>query len=1342
MKRIFHGTGFGYSFFGNEKRGRFVFFAGEEDVSSFEDTVTSPMFSFESVAEKLNNPGEKIPSGWLSCLDEKSKLDLSLSGSKDSLIEDPDGSPGSKFPSPKIELSRLKEEIEKGPALLGKDDLKKILAETFNVTEESDQNRITDSIFAFLAGSRFTPDNLVLDDKNPVKYGSIVNYEGQRHYYLGKKFGKNVFCLFSEISLSNWYEKVKFLDDTGGVTVSTTVEQFIQDFEDRFEAVMSNKISAGGPTQLLEDFNKKRKTGNIPLQPIDGHWNLYLKDLYEKIYDLAEHEKKKEEGGNYYQQLDETFGNKDRLKLIIASYIAENPSPNEIINEIFRKDASGEEEIFINGEKYADADESHRRTLVEGYFSDKIVDDRSAEDRSDNDDYLETRKKNCYNAVFEALNRLVKRKYAEKAAIENSMPDRPKDGFERQSLEVAKVLLRNQTKKVFEKQKEITSKLNDYQTFLRNAPEGKGSEYESEKRKKWRALGADFSEYYNEIETARSGVYEKLQKFYGSEFADIFNSELDRILNLQVPIEVGGGRPCTFERIFDIFDKANPDPEDDSRILQTLDKLMNQINECFDITSDLYTTKSKKEVTKEFITCSVDGIAFGEKNLEYNIEKEGDETSPELKSKMDAMGRKYQGIIKKYFEKNNETVSRIRSDVKKYKNDEEKFKQIYGISIHKAENLIAGFLYDKNSLITGWNNAIGDNLTAENFSENFSPGKIAENYERFRGRGQHLLYFYALGCFDKWTEQIVEKTEEMNDWITGKMQTDEENKFFCRFRLTRGPSIAAIFFSMKEGYNVWNRRNERKKEMEAMDILTRLFGGDSEYARRAGELEDQGMGEYKNRWSANTYDELFKKLENGTKTIKDKYAFKAVVELLIEKGNMRWDDVYFLRLLKHFSKAGFSPEDLAEQYNVSQVAAMDVIGDAVHSIFINDPWQKWKHEAHEKRKSFADSTYGTEIDRITQPGAVRAEAYEKMAEILEAWESGDINKDTDPAFYLGLLLKMFEASRMNSLEDFRWFYIIKGMTAKRGGTGPTLLSSVEVSAALRGHFEKYPFFEIFGNWQYSLEIIQKGAELFRGIDNYNLDPDSHPENRQKVNSLSHYFLQKYIINEYGNKFSSRFDPTHAEAWEKFDPFEDAVFAKFFTHANLQKILVRNSGSRDRLTDTKIKGWLGTFSGNLSMMHQIIKETPEGPEKDRLINEAGDIIRGYYYGSQVLIGNFKISKDTQTLENVDIINDKKDDILAIENAVLKATGRGGNNRTVRSALLSYTKDAGEGKVGKDDEGVYTESRPEQYDPKGWELPGTGQNAQDYVSQVVNSPELRNEDVILKILEKVSGIKGGA
>lgn len=480
--------------------------------------------------------------------------------------------------------------------------------------------------------------------------------------------------------------------------------------------------------------------------------------------------------------------------------------------------------------------------------------------------------------------------------------------------------------------------------------------------------------------------------------------------------------------------------------------------------------------------------------------------------KFKKLHKEYEPTFEVYKERNEKVVEYLQKDIRSlsaedFKERHSKTKQEATLMIEEIEKSVE--TYDR-----GWQRFSEPNYFEDNFYAKYQDPKL---------QAEALLDFQTWPILEKQIKSLNKINDGNGKWI----KAYEGKKFWGlpvlhpanwpKFSIKYTFSLLDLFYRMpKKLFEAFDRREERRRERAVAEIGTAIFGDSAmgkEFQRMRWEEEDKRVKEFETRYDQENFD-VWETALYRINHPNQKDEARALINLLVKEGYMRWDKPALWRTLENLQRpkkiTWNIPQDLQ---NKSLDEIMEMVGEACSHIWTTKIFTDWDGQLEGNHKKQMESNYKNFDRMCNRAGALD----EYFSDAMEKWKNGDTS--VNPAEFEGFLHRAFELAKYNGQGgDKRWFYLIMGMTLKNH-RGETLLSHESKDRFNKIHLKTMPFFDFF---------VDNACSKLDGMPVPDGTPGAHK------GSWTHDDIEcwgKFMMQETGNSFS---DPAkNYAASEKF-----------------------------------------------------------------------------------------------------------------------------------------------------------------------------------------------------------------
>ena len=655
----------------------------------------------------------------------------------------------------------------------------------------------------------------------------------------------------------------------------------------------------------------------------------------------------------------------------------------------------------------------------------------------------------------------------------------------------------------------------------------------------------------------------------------------------------------------------------------------------------------------------------GLRNLPHTLEFLDDELGllepggeRKAKQQYETNKKENQAKVDKYVEYVVPAAQALEQDLKKM--NPEKFSYFYGMTKGKAAQQLEIMKDDAFFL-------------SQTFYGNPGASKLASEtgWTEIGSRPTHLPGFFERGFFDTWMgdylvaekqgeailhmNHLVQLSRDKNFMINVQKDADrykvfeKERETYKKdtsvvrkpFRLLNSVklgqwfSVIDIFRMLKEFGELYDR-NQKRREEEAMAYLGMTILGDTawgrEFQRKRREYEEQRVSEFEKTWEDKNFDDWRKRLY----ATKKKDEARAMINLLVKDGYMRWDDVDLWRTLGRFqSKQKFDiPADLQNK-NLAEITGMCEV--AVTEIWSSKIFSDWNGSTRDARKKQMESNQRNFSNAIAGKTWIT-----EMTGMLQAWENGD--ESVDSANYEYYLHKAFLDGEINGSADSdpRWYYLIKGLTTKNP-RGMALLSH-EAMFLLKDEVRKeMPYFDMFTEggdhlWTKDGRLVPEGTPGARQMTTSWKHSDIEAWGRFMDEGVSGYddiegikARSKQFFFEFmapSPKAVLRLDKQARNGGGDFDHDDGWLFGAQMTYNNATQLFNKRSEGADIVSQPFARNFVGGskdviksfYKNYLDLQNRYGTTSGWGEMKREKLKEMGEQLRMYYVSVHTMAGN--------------------------------------------------------------------------------------------------------------------------
>jgi|GEM_PF-5917587 len=600
-----------------------------------------------------------------------------------------------------------------------------------------------------------------------------------------------------------------------------------------------------------------------------------------------------------------------------------------------------------------------------------------------------------------------------------------------------------------------------------------------------------------------------------------------------------------------------------------------------------------------------------------------------------------------YFKRNWEvSKNRLQKDLKKY--NEEMFSAKHQMSKKQAYEIIKN--NDSRAVDAQWMidyfSGKNDSPYGQNTFEDW-----LNDYQNPETQPRALHFMKSFKEFDdligKDGENFAGEASEMGKFVKDYDANRPTLFFKKKYKLTLSwYSLSSIYNMVKQSWEAWGKRTERERDRMTAELGAKIWGDTfigQEFSVEANKKETERVGNFKESYGDKDPDYLLNVLKN-TPDIKQKDKARASIELLIEKGALRWDSSVLLELLNRLQDSvKFNIPGDIELYAQDPTELRGRIGQAVTAAWDRPTWEQWQSDLPSKYESKMKS-FETEYKETIQKGGV--EKY--IVSTLEKWASGDVDPNFERARYEQFLYMAFENGEMNGPNDKRWFYLIKGLTPYMDALDDKSMWKKDgriVPEGTPGAKARI--------WNYS--DIQAWGRYFDGINGFS-DPNMAQRSTQ--------WFQETLVHTFDAK--NRMDKIDHTKVDHDDMWNIPLLVD--TTA-VEKMFNTESNGKNKLTFEQSIQFIDGFQANMELQakafinlrNEYANTTGYAKERDRRLRQYGMMMKSYLIAINKLASNYQEGNQTEpaSLAKEAWADDKKNKLDSnkklIETASVTLTG---------------------------------------------------------------------------------------
>jgi DNA repair exonuclease SbcCD ATPase subunit len=473
------------------------------------------------------------------------------------------------------------------------------------------------------------------------------------------------------------------------------------------------------------------------------------------------------------------------------------------------------------------------------------------------------------------------------------------------------------------------------------------------------------------------------------------------------------------------------------------------------------------------------------------LKEEGLWEKEDLDENLESFKNKFRTLRGEYHEKfarytrNVNSISRvIEGDIRGMKDKE--FMERYKIDKEAAQKIVQGHQAQKENFDDLWNEMIGGGDKKDFFNQDnpdFESDWTAQYKEAVLNEDGELMNT-ALGRF-KDIEAITSNvdnaeigSEKLVDWLKNYNETKGREKgVFGRFRFHAEEfSLYDLYRTIKESLDAAEKHWKRNSDKHVANLGTTFWGDDNrwgrEFARMAEESESARFKEFETQY----HDQPGWVILKAMRKSKNPDMVRGCINLLSEKGFLRWDDPILWEVLNRLSRNTYfnipGDNDLTPHEKLERVKL------ACETIWTPEVFRQWETGLEGNLKK-AKEQYDGEFAKYENDSNARTDI---MAGMLQRWSQGEVD-DVDPARYEHFLFASFRDGKMNGQPDQRWYFLLMGVATRNPRTGQALISEDVLMRVNKEFLQRFPFVDFLADKEspkLNGRIVPEGTPGARG----------------------------------------------------------------------------------------------------------------------------------------------------------------------------------------------------------------------------------------------------------------------
>lgn len=318
-------------------------------------------------------------------------------------------------------------------------------------------------------------------------------------------------------------------------------------------------------------------------------------------------------------------------------------------------------------------------------------------------------------------------------------------------------------------------------------------------------------------------------------------------------------------------------------------------------------------------------------------------------------------------------------------------------------------------------------------------------------------------------------------------------------------SLYDIYATVKKGIEANEVKWKRKSDMAVAHLGATFFGENNyfgkEYRRLGEESESQRIKEFETRY----HDKPGWEIQKWMSRSKDPDEVRACINLLSEKGFLKWDDPMIWRALNKLQRA--ITFDTSADLQMGSYQIRNKVKQAASIVWSQEVFDEWDRNLDERAKK-AEGGFAREFESLEHDPTARTEI---MANMLQKWSRGETD-DVDPARYAMFIRESFRLGKMNGQPDQRIYFMIMGVTTRNPRTGQSILSR-DFFQRMDGEFlARFPHVDFF---------VDKASPKLNG----RIVPEGTPNAEKRGWTYDDYVQWSHVLGD----SEGSFNPTKGSA---------------------------------------------------------------------------------------------------------------------------------------------------------------------------------------------------------------------
>ncbi len=307
--------------------------------------------------------------------------------------------------------------------------------------------------------------------------------------------------------------------------------------------------------------------------------------------------------------------------------------------------------------------------------------------------------------------------------------------------------------------------------------------------------------------------------------------------------------------------------------------------------------------------------------------------------------------------------------------------------------------------------------------------------------------------------KMAEKaSDELASWL--KDYADKKGKqkgAWGRFRFNASEfSLYDVYRVFKESFEATNKHWKRNSDKHVAHLGVTFWGEDNRWGREFARMQEESEGARFKEFETQYHDQPGWVILKAIRKSKNPDMVRGCINLLSEKGFLRWDDPIIWEALNRLSRNTYF--NIPEDFKLSPHEILEKVKLACEDVWTTEVFRQWETGLEGNLKK-AKEQFDGEFAKYENDDRPRTEI---MAGMLQRWSQGEV-EDVDPARYEHFLFASFRDGKMNGQPDQRWYFLIMGISTRNPRTGQALLSKDVMMRINKEFLQRFPFVDFLAD---------------------------------------------------------------------------------------------------------------------------------------------------------------------------------------------------------------------------------------------------------------------------------------